>query len=63
MKLLLVRLSALRDVVHTLPALEVLRRAAPDAELTWVVEPLAAPLLEGHPSLYRVVVLDRRAVL
>ena len=29
--------------------------------LTWVVEPFAAPLLEGHPCLDRVVVLDRRA--
>jgi lipopolysaccharide heptosyltransferase I len=60
-KLLIVRLSAMGDVVHTLPALELLRSAAPTAELTWVVEALAAPLLEGHPALDRVVVLDRRA--
>lgn len=59
MRLLLVRLSAMGDVLHTLPALEALRRAAPDAELTWVVEPLAAPLLEGHPALDRLVVVDR----
>lgn len=62
MRLLLVRLSAIGDVLHTLPALEVLRAAAPDAEVTWVVEPAAAPLLAGHPALDRVVVLDRRAV-
>jgi lipopolysaccharide heptosyltransferase I len=54
-----VRLSALGDVVHALPALELLRAALPQAELTWVVEPLAAPLLQGHPALDRVVVLDR----
>lgn len=61
-RLLLVRLSAIGDVLHTLPALEVLRAAAPAAELTWVVEPAAAPLLAGHPALDRVVVLDRKAV-
>lgn len=61
-RLLLVRLSAMGDVLHTLPALEVLRGAAPAAELTWVVEPAAAPLLAGHPALDRVIVLDRRGV-
>jgi lipopolysaccharide heptosyltransferase I len=60
--LLIVRLSALGDVVHTLPALELLRAALPEAELTWAVEAFAAPLLRGHPALDRIVVLDRRGV-
>lgn len=59
LRLLLVRLSALGDAVHTLPALELLRAALPDAELIWAAEPLAAELLEGHPALDRVVLLDR----
>jgi heptosyltransferase-1 len=59
MRLLLVRLSALGDALHSLPALELLRAALPDAELTWAAEPLAAELLEGHPALDRVVLLDR----
>ena len=63
MKILIVRLSALGDVVHALPALEVIRAAAPAAELTWAVEALAAPLLLGHPALDRVVVLPRRELL
>jgi len=61
-RLLLVRLSALGDVVHTLPALELLRAAAPAAEIGWVVEAEAAPLLEGHPALDALWVLDRRAL-
>lgn len=61
-RLLLVRLSAIGDVLHALPALEVLRRAAPAAELAWVVEPPAAPLLRGHPALDHLVVLDRPGV-
>lgn len=59
MRLLLMRLSALGDVVHALPALELLRAALPGAHLTWVAEPLAAELLAGHPALDRVVVVDR----
>ncbi len=60
MRLLLIRLSALGDVVHALPALEVLRQALPRAHLTWAVESLAAPLLVGHPALDEVVVVPRK---
>jgi heptosyltransferase I len=46
---LLVRLSAVGDVVHTLPALAVLRLHGHDTG--WVVEPAARPLLDGNPAL------------
>ena len=49
MKGLVVRLSAIGDVVHTLPALAVLRLHG--HEVGWVVEPAARPLLEGNPAL------------
>ena len=49
MKALIVRLSSIGDVVHTLPALAALSRAGWTA--SWVVEPAARPLLEGHPLL------------
>ena len=55
----MVRLSALGDVLHALPALELLRAALPAAELWWAVEAPGAPLLAGHPALDRVVALDR----
>jgi len=58
-RVLIVRLSAIGDVVHTLPALAALRRALPDAHLAWIVESLAAPLLEGHPLLDEVIVYPR----
>jgi lipopolysaccharide heptosyltransferase I len=62
-KLLIVRLSALGDVVHVLPALDALRRGLPEAHIAWLVEERAASLLEGHPQLDRVHVLPRgRAV-
>jgi len=49
---LVVRLSAIGDVVHALPALTALR--AHGWETGWVVEPPARPLLEGNPGLSRV---------
>lgn len=56
---LVVRLSAVGDVLHALPAVHALAVARPDLELDWLVEDRAAALLEGHPDLARVHVVPR----
>ena len=53
MNILIVKLSAIGDVIHTLPALSALRRRYPDADITWVVEEAASDLIRGHPHLDR----------
>ena len=60
MNILIVKLSAIGDVIHTLPALSALRRRYPDADITWVVEEAAADLIQGHPDLDRVIVSRRK---
>jgi len=60
MKILLVRLRLIGDVVFTTPLLRALRRTYPDAELTYVVEPAAAPIVLHNPHLTRVMVLPKR---
>ena len=52
MNVLLVRLSSIGDVVHTLPALAALARAGHAAG--WLVEPASRLLLEGQPLLRQV---------
>lgn len=59
-RILIVKLSAIGDVVHTLPALNSLRRHFPRAHITWLVEAGAADLLAGHPALDRVLVSKRK---
>ncbi len=54
MKALVVRLSSIGDVVHTLPALAALRQAG--FEASWLVEPPARVLLEGNPAVSEVFV-------
>ena len=51
MKILLIRTSALGDIVHCLPVLEALRAALPEARLAWLVEKVWSPLLDAHPDL------------
>lgn len=51
MNILLIRTSALGDVVHCLPVLTALRRHLPQAKIGWLIEGAMAPVLEGHPDL------------
>ena len=53
-RILLVRTSALGDIIHCLPVLRALRRHYPKAEIGWVVEAGFAPLLDRDPDLDRV---------
>lgn len=60
MKILIVKLSSIGDVVHTLPALAAVRRALPDAEISWAVEKRAAEILRGNPLLTNLIEVDTR---
>ena len=48
------------DVVHTLPAVALLKRKWPAAKLRWLVNPEWAPLLEGNPDVDEVIKFPRR---
>jgi lipopolysaccharide heptosyltransferase I len=59
-RILLVRLSAVGDVVNVLPALTLLRRARPHDYLAFAVEDRAADVVRDHPLLDEVIVFPRR---
>jgi heptosyltransferase-1 len=61
MRVLIVKVSALGDVVHTLPVLDYLRQASPGVEIDWVVEEGNREIVEGHPLLRRVHLVRTRA--
>jgi lipopolysaccharide heptosyltransferase II len=60
MRILLVRLRLIGDVVFTTPLIRALRRRYPDAHLTYVVEPAAAPVVQGNPHLTEIIVAPKR---
>jgi lipopolysaccharide heptosyltransferase I len=60
-RILIVRLTAMGDILHTLPAVEAVREAFPDARLDWVVDKKWAPILEGSPALDHVIPVDRKS--
>jgi heptosyltransferase-1 len=57
--ILVVRLGAMGDIIHALPAVRALKLGHADTPLTWVVEPKWAPLLDRNPFVDRVVLLRR----
>src|SRR5258706_781629 len=59
-RILIIKPSAIGDVVHALPVLNLIRRKWPSAKISWVVTPTCAGLIEGHPQLDEVILFNRR---
>ncbi len=61
MRVLIVKVSALGDVVHALPVLDYLHQVSPGIEIDWVVEEGNREILEGNPLLRRLHLVRTRA--
>ncbi len=55
----MVRLGAMGDILHALPAATSLKLSFPDRKLTWVVQEPWTALLRGNPHVDRIVTFDR----
>ena len=58
-EILVLKPSSLGDVVHTLPAVALVKRRWPEARLRWLINPEWAPLLDGNPHVDEVVIFPR----
>jgi lipopolysaccharide heptosyltransferase I len=57
--ILLIKPSAIGDVVHTLPTLSALRKLFPKAKISWLLTPLCAELIKDHPALDEIIIFER----
>jgi heptosyltransferase-1 len=57
---LIIKTSAIGDIIQTLPVLSYLRQRFPTATIDWVVEKAGRSLLESHPSLDRLYCIDSK---
>ncbi len=53
---LIIRLSSLGDIIHTLPAFSALRKSFPEAKISWVVEDKGGEILEFVPGIDKIIV-------
>ena len=57
--ILIIRPSAIGDVVMASPMIKVLREAYPEARLVWLAEPQVRELLEANPALDQVILWSK----
>ena len=62
MKILVVKLSSIGDIVHTLPTLAAIRANLPDAEISWAVEKSSAEILRGNSLINNLIEVDTRSL-
>lgn len=60
MRVLIIKTSALGDIIHALPVLDYLHKASPGIEIGWVVEEAFREILEDNPLLNNLHVLNTR---
>ena len=60
-RILILKLSSLGDILHTLPVLRALRENQPSAYIAWMVEERYSDLLEGNPHLDEVISVRTKA--
>jgi heptosyltransferase-1 len=58
--ILIVKTSALGDVIHTFPVLEYLKRKFPDVRIDWVVEKGCAELVTSHPLVNKTILVETK---
>lgn len=57
--ILIVKLSAIGDVIHALPVAHAIKQCNPDARITWVVEKAAYDLLTNNPNIDNLILFEK----
>ena len=60
MKFLIIKTSALGDIIHTFPAVQFIRKKHPDSVIDWVVEKQCAELIHTHPLVNRTLLVETK---
>jgi heptosyltransferase-1 len=61
-RIVVVRLGAMGDIIHTLPAVASVKQSFPQSYVAWTVEERWSPLLEGNPFIDEIIPVGRRTV-
>ncbi len=60
-KILIIKPSSLGDIVHSLPFLHAMKTCIPAARIDWIVAGGFEELLEGHPMIHRLWIINKDA--
>jgi heptosyltransferase-1 len=62
LRILVIRLGAMGDIFHALPAVASLKQSFPHCEVTWAVDQKWAALIAGNPFVDNVALVDRKSI-
>ncbi len=62
MKIIIVKLSALGDIVHAMVALQFIKQARPDVTIDWLVEEGFAGVLQGNPDINQLLTVNLKSL-
>lgn len=60
MKCLIVKTSALGDIIHVFPVIDYLKQKFPHAQIDWVVEEPFSGLVKAHPDITRTICVNTK---
>ena len=58
MKILIVRLSAIGDIIHSAVVLEFIKKYSPDTQIDWLVDSAFSGILEHNPNIKKIHTID-----
>jgi len=61
-KIAIVKLSAMGDIIHSMVALEFIKKNNPNIKIDWIVESAFAPILEGNPNINNILPLNLKSI-
>lgn len=59
MNILIIKPSSLGDIIHALPFLKAVKDRYPDARVDWVISRNLKGLIEGHPLINELIIIDK----
>lgn len=62
-KILIIKPSSLGDIIHTFPAVSIIRKCFPTSYIAWLINENFKEVLEGHPYLDEIIVFPRYVFL
>jgi len=62
LRILIIKLGAIGDIIHTLPSLAAIRANFPDGEISWIAEQRSAEILHGNQLIDNLIEVDTRSL-
>ena len=62
MKVVIVKLSAMGDIIHAMTALQFMKAYDPSLKIDWIVEEVFAPLLEHNPHVDHILPVNLKGL-